>query len=168
MKAAITACCFLALVVRSSADDSKPVEKLISTSPNHRYELIAGGSAYPDGWKVFNGLEVRDKTTHTSIDLDDKVSVAGAYSTADTTAIWSRDSSMVALSNASMTKHGGEAHVVIELHNGTFSSYELPDEARPIRWSADGSLICSVRTEAPLYLNRDKKAFTKKPSNKTK
>lgn len=38
--------------------------------------------------------------------------------------------------------------------------FALPEDARPVKWTADGLLICSVRTEVPMALNRDTKAFT--------
>ena len=159
---------FAAFLCGARAEDPKTAEKLLSTSPDHRFQLFAVGEYLSPDSPHFNGLEFRDATTHATIQVGDDVPISEAYWLTSTTAIWRSDSRMVALSNTGMNKHGGEAHVVLELHDAKLTAFTLPEDAQPIRFAADGSLICSVRIEAPLYLNREKKAFTRKQSVKPK
>jgi hypothetical protein len=104
----VTAALILALHAIAVA---KPIETSLGKSPDGRHEVFLTGDQQEGRISYFD-IVIRDTTSKKSIPIGEGFDFSGAVSLNSTSALWSPDSSMVALS-VIMYREGWQAHSVL-------------------------------------------------------
>lgn len=135
-----------------------PVDLLISTSPDQKFEVVLIGDRTGDDEPVYHRMAIRNSKDQKELPLPEDSNMDGAYNLRSLEAMWSPDSSMVALS-VEMYKRGGMADAVLRWQDGAWIRISMPEGAVSEGWLPPNKLICTTRKESLLKLNGNQTAF---------
>jgi len=146
---------FLIILILGLCAVASAQENLISTSPDGLFRVVAGDNANAE-----HGFVIVDTKSRNVIFTDDDGSPFAEK------ALWSPNSKFVIISIPQ--KHIGSFYTFLYWDGKAFQAADVPDDAIPIKWTSDNTIICSIRAEAKLSFDANSHKFTQKPISTTK